>query len=253
MVTEAKFGLTSMTELIDRLIKECEVLTQQSQFAQSESKYFLQELDAERERNLPIQQIIRQFSDQSKDRRITELEEKIAQAKRTAQQPSKIVIPATSFQHNRFGENVASDSHLDISQFSTRQPENIPAEDFFIISKDVERTDSVSRIILTNILSQKVDILNRQNKFEDLKIVISEGDEDRRRAASDDIIENLPVEVNCPNLKCYGHALRNASTKCNVQIDRTNPNIPGMTICGKLTNCHQAYMMLVNDGKIWYP
>jgi hypothetical protein len=47
----------------------------------------------------------------------------------------------------------------------------------------------------------KINFFDRQNKLENLKLVISEGDADLRRAASDDIIENLPVVVDCPNLK----------------------------------------------------
>ncbi|EFX74188.1 hypothetical protein DAPPUDRAFT_109162 [Daphnia pulex] len=342
MVTEAKFGLTSMTELIDRLIKENQVLSQQS-----ESKNLRQELDTERALNVQLQNIIRQFTDQSKDRRIAELEEEIAQAKRTAQQPSNIVgyeksrqpmwthepekqltghhqSPATSFQQKGFGENegqilgrLISKPHqavkrlnnatqkyrpvsaqqvpvspenrtngqkpipepipmqLDtISRFSTRQPEDIPAEDFIITSEEIERQDVGGiRLLLTNISSRhcglvvgrggqnverlqreygvKVSILNRQNQSENLKIMISEGDEDNRRAASDDIIENLPVLVECPNLKSYGHALKNAHIQCDVKIDRTNLNKPGMTIYGKLSNCRKAYKMLVNDEAIW--
>jgi hypothetical protein len=336
MVTEAKFGLTSMTELIDRVIKENQVLSQQS-----ESKR--QELDTERALNVQLQNVIRLFTDQSKDRRIAELEEEIAQAKRTAQQPSQIVgheisrqpmwihepekqptghhqSPATSFQQNGFGEtegqilgrfiskphqtvkrlNNATQKYRPVStqqatitpenrtngqkpiyepipmqldtfiKFSPRQPEDIPAEDFIITSEEIEREDvGNSRLLLTNISDRlrgrviglggqnaqrlereygvKINFLDRQNKLENLKLMISEGDADRRRAASDDIIENLPVVVNCPNLKSYGHALKNATTQCGVKIDRTNPNIPGMTIYGKLTNCHQAYMMLVNN------
>jgi hypothetical protein len=161
-----------------------------------------------------------------------------------------------------------------IIKFSPRQPEDIPAEDFIITSEEIEREDvGNSRLLLTNISDRlrgrviglggqnaqrlereygvKINFLDRQNKLENLKLMISEGDADRRRAASDDIIDNLPVVVDCPNLKSYGHALKNATTQCGVKIERTNPNIPGMTIYGKLTNCHQAYMMLVNNEAIF--
>jgi hypothetical protein len=357
MVTEAKFGLTSMTELIDRLIKENEILSQQAQSAQSKSKHLRQELHTEREQKVQLQQMIRHLTAseiqlktdllnvyQSKDRRIAELEETIAQAKLNTTQPSKIVgyerslqsiwtqpeqpltghhhSPATSFQQNGFDEDEGptlgrfiSKPHqtvnrlnkatqksrpvstqqatitpenrtneqkpipepipmdLDISQFSTRQPEDIPAEDFLIISKDVERTDSGSRIILTNILNRdygrvvgrggqnaerlkqeygvKISFFDCQQ--ENVKLIISEGDADSRRAASDDIIENLPVVVDCPNLKSNGKALKNATFLCDVTINRTNLNKPGRTICGRLTNCRKAYNQLVNDDKIWYP
>jgi hypothetical protein len=350
MVTEAKFGLTSMTELIDRLIKENQVLSHQ----QSQSTNLQQELDTERALNVQLQNIIRQLTNPSKDlgkdRRIAELEEEIAQAKRTVQQPSQIVgneisrqpmwthepekqltghhqSPATSFhQQNGFGENeeriigrFISKPHqtvkrlnkatqksrpvstqqatitpeyrtngqkpipeplpmqLDtISQFSPQQPEGIPAEDFIITSEKIERQDVGSiRLLLTNISSQhygrvigqggqnakrlqreygvKIIFLDRKNACENLKLMISEGDADSRRAASDDIIENLPVVVECPNLKSHGQALKNATYRYKVTINRTNGNMPGMTICGTLTNCQQAYKTLVNNEEIFYP
>jgi uncharacterized C2H2 Zn-finger protein len=97
----------------------------------------------------------------------------------------------------------------------------------------------------------KISIFDRQQ--ENVKLIISEGDADSRRAASVDIIENLPVVVDCPNLKSNGKALKNACFLCDVTINRTNLNIPGRTICGRLFNCRKAYNQLVNDGKIWYP
>jgi hypothetical protein len=97
----------------------------------------------------------------------------------------------------------------------------------------------------------KISIFDRQQ--ENVKLSISGGDADSRRAASVDIIENLPVVVDCPNLKSNGKALKNATFLCDVTIDRTNLNKPGRTICGRLSNCRKAYNQLVNDGKIWYP
>ncbi|EFX74189.1 hypothetical protein DAPPUDRAFT_324590 [Daphnia pulex] len=379
LLTEAKFGLTSMTELIDRLIEENQELSQQSQSAQSESKHLRMELDTEKEQNVQLQQTICHLTVseiqlktdllnvyQSKDRRIAELEEEIAQAKRTAQQPSKIVgyerslqsiwtqpeeqltghqqSPATSFperkpepdhhhhSQNGFDENgwptlgqftskpnqtvkrlnkttqdsteiqefvqeksrpvsaqqapVAPENRTNgqkpipepipmqldtISRFSTRQPEDIPAEDFIIISEEIERTDLGNRLILTKILNRdygrvvgrggqnaerleqeynvKISFVNCSQ--ENVKLIISEGNADGRRAASDDIIENLPVLVDCPKLKSYGHALKNATIQCDVKINRPNLNNPGLTICGKLSNCRKAYKMLVNDEAIW--
>ncbi|EFX73568.1 hypothetical protein DAPPUDRAFT_325117 [Daphnia pulex] len=351
MVTEAKFGLASMTELIDRLIKENQVLSNQQH---SESINLRQELDTERALNVQLQKITRQFTEKSsKDRRIAELEEEIAQAKRTAQQQSSQIVgyetsrqplwthhepekqltghhqsPATTsfHQQNGFGENeeqilgrIITKPHqtvkrlnnatqksrpvsaqhapvtpenrtngqapisepipmqLDtISQFATRQPEDIPAEDFIITSEEIERQDVGSkRLLLTNISSQhygrvigqggqnakrlereygvKIRFLDRQNNIENLKLMISEGDAESRRAASDDIIENLPVVVECPYLKSNGQALKNATYRYKVSINRTNGNMPGMTICGTLTNCQQAYKVLVNNEAIFYP
>ncbi len=296
-INEAKKDLTSMTELIDRLIKENQVLSQQSQSAQSESKRLRQELDAERKRNVQPQNVTCHLTAseiqlkmellhvyQSKDRRIAELEEEIAQAKRSsaAQQPSKIVATLKSrpsapvTPENRTNGHKPIPTQLDPSQFSTGQPDDaddIPAEDFFIISKDVERTDLGSWLILTNISNrdyghvvgrwgQNAERLEQEygvkincfdGRQENFKLIISKGDADSRRAASDDIIENLPGVAQCPNLKTNDQALKNATFHCDVTINRTNVNNPGVTICGRLTNCRQAYKLLLdNDDNIFH-
>jgi hypothetical protein len=149
-----------------------------------------------------------------------------------------------------------------------RQSNDISAEDFFIISKDIERTDLGSWLILTNILNrdygrvvgrggQNAERLEQEHgvkincfdgRQENFKLIISKGDADSRRAASDYIIENLPVVVQCPNLKINDRALKNATFHCNVTINRTNVNNPGVTICGRLSNCRQAYKLLLDNG-----
>jgi hypothetical protein len=299
-LSQVKKDLLSMSELIDRLIKENQVLSQQSQSAQSESKRLRQELDAARERNVQPQNVTCHLTAseiqlkmellqvyQSKDRRIAELEEEIAQAKRSAaQQPSKIVATqksrpsaASVTPENRTNGHKPVPEPIPIqldntSQFSTLQPDDIPAGDFFIISKDVERTDLGSWLILTNILNrdygrvvgrwgQNAERLEQEygvkincfdGRQENFKLIISKGDADSRRAASDDIIENLPVVAQCPNLKTNDQALKNATFHCDVTINRTNVNNPGVTICGRLTNCRQAYykLLLDNDDNIFH-
>ncbi|XP_046646465.1 arp2/3 complex-activating protein rickA-like [Daphnia pulicaria] len=254
-LNEVKKDLNSMTELIDRLIKENQVLSQQMQSAQSKSNHLREELDAGRERNVQHPKVTcaddtafeTQFKmeslsvDQSKDRRITELEEEVAKVKRTVQQLSELVgtqksRPVSAQQAPRSPENrkngkkpILELTAMDTSQFLTRQPKEIPAEDFVIIADDVELTEIGNNLILLKkILNQdygRVVGRRRQNverleqeygvkihffdvRPEKLKIIISEGDADSRRVASNDITEKLKVVVECPNLKIDSTALQ---------------------------------------------
>jgi hypothetical protein len=254
-LNEVKKDLNSMTELIDRLIKENQVLSQQMQSAQSKSNHLREELDAGRERNVQHPKVTcaddtafeTQFKmeslsvDQSKDRRITELEEEVAKVKRTVQQLSELVgtqksRPVSAQQAPRSPENrkngkkpIPELTAMDTSQFLTRQPKEIPAEDFVIIADDVELTEIGNNLILLKkILNQdygRVVGRRRQNverleqeygvkihffdvRPEKLKIIISEGDADSRRVASNDITEKLKVVVECPNLKIDSTALQ---------------------------------------------
>ncbi|EFX75971.1 hypothetical protein DAPPUDRAFT_107362 [Daphnia pulex] len=294
-LNEVKRDLNSMTELIDRLIKENQVLSQQMQSAQSESNHLREELDAGRERNIQHPKVTcaddtafeTQFKmeslsvDQSKDRRITELEEEVAKVKRTVQQLSELVgtqksrlvsaqqAPISPENRTNGQKPIHEPTPMDTSQFLTRQPKEIPAEDFVIIADDVELTEIGNNLILLkNILNQesgRVVGRRRQNserleqeygvkihvfdvRPEKLNIIISEGDADSRRAASNDIIEKLPVVFECPNLKIDSTALQNATFDCDVTIQRKNLNSRGVTICGRIINCRQAYKLLVPPG-----
>ena len=160
------------------------------------------------------------------------------------------------------------------SPYSTFEPEQIPVDDFFIISDYVEQTEFKNKIILWNILSTdygrvvgrdgknaerlqleygvRIKLIDRKHGTS--KVIISNGDAESRRAASEDIINNLPVIVECrlPTNIIRRQTMKSISYRCGVTITKPDVNSHYVTICGRVDDCRLAHKKLKKDNNFWY-
>lgn len=213
----------------------------------------------------------------TKNQRIAELEEEIAhQLKRNQMYPHHMEEQATCRPNSKsFPERKLEADFPDVdieqipdaveqytSQFSTRNSE----KDFVVISEDIEQTEFKDRLILTKISSRDYGrVVGRQGKNarrleneygvkitfsnrnqEALKLIISEGDVNSRRAAAEDVIKNLPVTVECPQIEILNSQMRWISYQCEVEISRSGSN-DNVTIFGRMNNCRLAYKKLLEE------
>jgi hypothetical protein len=161
------------------------------------------------------------------------------------------------------------------SPFSKFEPERIPDDDFYVISDDIEETEYKNKIILWNISTRDygrvvgrggknierledeygVQISLNDLKKETAKLIISGGDAESRRAASNDIIKNLPVIVECPQIENLNRRMmKDVSFQCDVKINKPDDDSDYVTICGRMENCRLAYKKLKeSNSKLWYP
>jgi hypothetical protein len=161
------------------------------------------------------------------------------------------------------------------SPFSKFEPERIPDDDFCVISDDIEETEYKNKIILWNILTRdygrvvgrggknierledeygvKISLIDL--KKETAKLIISGGDAESRRAASNDIIKNLPVIVECTQIENLNtRMMKDVSFQCDVKINKPDDDSDYVTICGRMENCRLAYKKLKeSNSKLWYP
>jgi hypothetical protein len=132
------------------------------------------------------------------------------------------------------------------SPYSTFEPEQIPVDDFYIISDYVEQTEFNDKIILWNISSRDYGrVVGRDGKNSERlqleygvtikvidrkhgtsKVIISNGDAESRHAASEDIINNLPVIVECclPTNIIRKQTMKSISYRCGVTITKPDVN-----------------------------
>lgn len=163
---------------------------------------------------------------------------------------------------------------VEIAAKRTRDPEPIPARDFIVVSK-VEQIEQINTLVITNIPNcdygrvvgregRNVERLRKNygvtisfvDSHKDLKLFILGANAENRRAAADDIIKNLPLVVECPNLRSQisNREIKQINRDCHVQIILPNfANNNHFTIRGTMDNCQMAYRLLSNHAKLWYP
>ncbi|KAI9550838.1 hypothetical protein GHT06_005771 [Daphnia sinensis] len=163
---------------------------------------------------------------------------------------------------------------VQIAAKRTRDSEPIPARDFIVVSK-VEVIDLIDKLLITNIpICDYGRVVGRKGKNverlentygvkvsfvesqKDPKLFIFGGNAESRRVAADDIIGNLPIVVECPNLKLEisNREIKQINFDYHVQIIQPNFGNNGhFTIRGKMDNCQMAYRLLSNHAKLWYP
>jgi translation initiation factor 4G len=88
--------------------------------------------------------------------------------------------------------------------------------------------------------------------FEDT-LYIFDGDAEGRRAACSDVIDNLPVTIECRNLvltkKVYSTTyIKQLNFQNSVRISRPSPENKFLTISGTLEKCRQVYQKLLQAG-----
>ncbi len=146
-------------------------------------------------------------------------------------------------------------------EVSTKQP---PAAlpDFSITSK-VEKEIYVDKIVITGISNYDCGrVVGRHGSnakriqeeyyvrvsFINGKLFITEGDPQSRLAACSDVIDNLPVTIECPNLdlkrNTFSKKLRELAFDHSVRINPPSLENKYVTIWGRLDNCRKVFKIL---------
>jgi hypothetical protein len=148
---------------------------------------------------------------------------------------------------------------------STEHP---PAE--FSISSTIEKEVYVDRIVVTGITNKDCGRVVGRNgsnvkrieekywvrvSFIKGNLLITGGDAESRLAACTDVIENLPVTMECPKLDLRNsifsnnYLLRELAFNHTVHIYRPSQENKFVTIWGKIDNCRTVYKILQNGSR----
>ncbi|EFX72141.1 hypothetical protein DAPPUDRAFT_111093 [Daphnia pulex] len=151
---------------------------------------------------------------------------------------------------------------------STKQPQAALPE--FSITTTIEKEVYVDRIVVTGIANKDCGrVVGRHGSnakrieeeywvsvyFINGYLFITGGDAESRLAACSDIIDNLPVTIECPkinlrrNIFYEDYLLRELAFNHNVQIYRPCQENKYVTIWGTLANCKRVYAILQNGTR----
>ncbi|EFX68816.1 hypothetical protein DAPPUDRAFT_329741 [Daphnia pulex] len=150
----------------------------------------------------------------------------------------------------------------------TKQPQAALPE--FSIKTTIEKEVYVDRIVVTGIMNKDCGrVVGRHGSnakrieeeywvnvsFINGNLFITGGDAESRLAACSDVIDNLPVTIECPkinlrrNIFYEDYLLRELAFNHNVQIYRPSRENKYVTIWGTLDNCQRAYEILQNGTR----
>jgi hypothetical protein len=142
-------------------------------------------------------------------------------------------------------------------------------EEFAILSS-VEKEVNVDRIVVTGIPNTDCGRVVGRNgsnvkrieeeysvrlSFNNGNLFITEGNAESRLAASTDVIENLPVTIECPNLDLRNnifssnYLLKELAFNHNVRIYRPSLENNYVTIWGTIERCRTVYKILQNGSR----
>jgi hypothetical protein len=184
------------------------------------------------------------------------------QAKSPVTEPQPLVTNAMeNTPANTFNEKKAI-------KVSTKQPQAALPE--FSITTTIEKEVYVDRIVVTGISNKDCGrVVGRHGSnakrieeeywvsvnFINGNLFITGGDAESRLAACSDVIDNLPVTMECPkinlrrNIFYEDYLLRELAYNHTVHIYRPSREYKYVTIWGALANCKRVYAILQNGTR----
>ncbi|KAK4003688.1 hypothetical protein OUZ56_005443 [Daphnia magna] len=104
-------------------------------------------------------------------------------------------------------------------------------------------------IINQSIKSVMMTLVQNQNALQFYNLKISGGSPAKRRAAAQEVIEGLPVTIECSNvdLRQLRHLkMRSSETEFFVSVRRPMSRDEKLQLSGRINDCRKAFNLLVN-------